>query len=113
MLFVISAMQYQASMIPSDIQTIEQLVAWGCTILNAHGYAKEYNERPPSVVTGDSGIQPEFERNGPFVSHQKDNRLVFRVAFLLAPDYASAAYSMEYQAVQEVLTATANPDFLA
>ncbi|MBE9069318.1 hypothetical protein IQ260_21990 [Leptolyngbya cf. ectocarpi LEGE 11479] len=106
-------MQFQTSHIPSDIDTYEKLVAWGCTALNAHGYAMDYNERPPSVVTGDSGIQPQFERNGPFVSHQKDFRLVFRCAFLLNEDHSSAVYSMEYQAVKEVITAPVNVDFIA
>lgn len=99
-------------MIPSDIDTFEKLAAWSCTVLNAHGYALDYNERPPSVVTGDSGIQSQFERNGPFVSHQKDPRLVFRCAFLLEHDHASSAYDMEYKAVREVLTSSVNVDFI-
>ncbi|MBT9314379.1 hypothetical protein [Leptothoe spongobia] len=106
-------MQFTASMIPADIDTFEKLSAWSSTILNAHGYALDYNERPPSVVTGDSGIQSQFERNGPFVSHQKDHRLIFRQAFLLEDDHAGSAYAMEYQAVKEVITAPVNVDFIA
>ena len=105
-------MQFQASHIPADIDTYEKLAAWACTILNAHGFALDYNERPPSVVTGDSGIQSQFERNGPFISHQKDNRLVFRCSFLLEDDHSSSAYEMEYKAVKEVLTAPVNVDFI-
>lgn len=106
-------MQFQTSHIPADIDTYEKLGAWVGTVLNAHGYKLDYNERPPSVVTGDSGIQSQFERNGPFVSHQKDPRLIFRSSFLLAPDYAGSAYTFEYQAVQEVLLVPVNVDFIA
>ena len=106
-------MQFQTSHIPADIDTYEKLCAWAATILNAHGYAMDYNERPPSVVTGDSGIQAVFERNGPFTSHQKDQRLIFRCAFPLEDDHASTAYDMEYKAVKEVLTAPVNVDFIA
>lgn len=106
-------MQFAPSHIPADIDTYEKLIAWGATILNAHGFALDYNERPPSVVTGDSGIQPQFERNGPFISHQKDTRLIFRVAFLLEDDHASSAYDMEYKAVKEVITSPVNVDFIA
>ena len=106
-------MQFEAAHIPTDVDTYEKLAAWACTILNAHGYAMDYNERPPSIVTGDSGIQSQFERNGPFTSHQKDQRLIFRCAFLLKDDHAGADYSMEYQAVEEVLTAPVNVSFTA
>ncbi|MEO0348844.1 MAG: hypothetical protein AAF282_02200 [Cyanobacteria bacterium P01_A01_bin.15] len=106
-------MQFQTAHLPSDIDTYEKLAAWACTILNAHGYALDYNERPPSVVTGDSGIQSQFERNGPFVSHQKDSRLIYRCAFLLNDDHASSAYDMEYKAVKEVITSPVNVDFIA
>ena len=105
-------MQFLTAHIPNDIDTYEKLACWVSTVLNAHGYALDYNERPPSVVTGDSGIQSQFERNGAFISHQKDPRLVFRNAFLLEDDYASSAYSMEYQAVKEVITAPVNVDFI-
>ena len=105
-------MLFSASMIPDDIDTFEKLTAWGSTILNAHGYALDYNERSPVIATGDSGIQSQFERNGPFISHQKDSRLIFRNAFLLEEDHAGTAYSMEYQAVKEVITAPVNVDFI-
>ena len=67
-------MQFATGMIPDDVDTFEKLACWASTILNAHGYAMDYNERPPSVVTGDSGIQSQFERNGPRTSHQKTNQ---------------------------------------
>ncbi|MBE9065130.1 hypothetical protein IQ260_00490 [Leptolyngbya cf. ectocarpi LEGE 11479] len=106
-------MLFQASHIPSDIDTYEKLTCWACTILNAHGYALDYNERPASVVTGDSGIQPIFERNGPIVSHQKDQRLIFRLSFALEDDHSGGSYSMEYQAAKEILTTPVNVDYIA
>lgn len=106
-------MQFQASHVPSDIDTYEKLACWACTILSAHGYALDYNERPASIVTGDSGISPVFDRNGPFTSHQKDQRLVFRLAFPLEDDHSGTAYSMEYQAVKETLTTSVNVDYIA
>lgn len=105
-------MIFAPEMIPDDIDTFEKLTAWAATLLNYHGFSSEYNERPPSASLGDSGIQPVFERNGPFRSFQKDARLVHRLAFPLLEDYGSSAYTMEYQAVKEVLTAPPNVDFL-
>lgn len=106
-------MQFQASHIPADIDTYEKLACWAATILNGQGFARDYNERPPNVTIGDSGIQSEFERNGPFVSYQKDHRLVFRLAFHLEDDHASNTYAMEYQAVKAVLTAPVNVNYIA
>ena len=105
-------MQFQTSHIPTDIDTYEKLACWISTILVAHGGALDYNERVPNVAAGDSGIQAVFESFGPQLSHQKDNRIIFRLALLLEENHASSAYTMDYQACKEILTMPVSVDYI-
>lgn len=105
-------MLFAPGMIPDDIDSFEKLGCWVDEILNAHGFAMDYNERAPSASLGDSGIQAVFERNGPFRSFQKDPRLILRNAYRLAEDYGSSTYTMNYQAVVTMLDVTVNVDYI-
>lgn len=105
-------MLFATGMIPADVDTFEKLVAWGNACLNFHGFGLQYQERPPNANFGDSGIQDEFERNGVIKTFNGEPRLVFRTSFLMANDYASNAYTMEYQAVQTRVTDAVSVDFI-
>jgi hypothetical protein len=105
-------MQFSAAMIPTDVETFEQLIAWAGATINFNGYTMTYSERQPSASLGDSGIQNIFERTGPFQAHDNTPRLIFRFGLELLPDYASSNYAMDYQAVKEVVNSAANVDFL-
>ncbi|MEO1349062.1 MAG: hypothetical protein AAFW84_09720 [Cyanobacteria bacterium J06635_15] len=105
-------MQFATGMIPDDVDTFEKLAAWTGSVLHFHGFSLDYNERQPSTTFGDSGIQAVFEKQGPSRSFQKDNRLIYRLSLLIAPDYDSTAFDATYQAVQEIVTAPADTSFL-
>lgn len=105
-------MLFNAAMIPSDVNTFEQLLAWAGATINFNGYTMTYSERQPSASLGDSGIQSIFERTGPFQAHDNTPRIIFRFGLELVPDYGSNLYSMDYQAVKEVVMSAPNVDFL-
>ena len=105
-------MQFDKAMIPDDVDTFEKLAAWTGANLTFNGYTMTYNERQPSAALGDSGIQPVFERTGPFKAHDNTPRTVWRFGLELVPDYASSAYTMDYQTVKEVINSAPNVDFL-
>ena len=105
-------MQFQKAMIPDDVTTFEQLVAWAGACLNFNGFTRDYQERQPSAALGDQGVQAEFERTGPFRAYDNSPRLLFRFGLKLKPDYASSIYAMDYQTVEEVLISAPNVDFL-
>ncbi|MEL7354073.1 MAG: hypothetical protein AAFN38_21805 [Cyanobacteria bacterium J06560_5] len=105
-------MLFSKDMIPDDVSTFEQLMAWGGACLNFNGYTLDYLERQPSAALGDSGVQAIFERTGPFRAHDNSPRLIFRLGLELVPDYASASFNMDYQKVKEVVNSTPNVAFL-
>lgn len=99
-------------MIPTDVDTFEKLAAWCGACLTFNGFTLNYNERQPSAALGDSGIQPVFERTGPFRAFDDTPRIIFRFGLELVPDYAASTYTMDYQTVREVITSPANVNFL-
>lgn len=105
-------MRFVPSMIPADVNTFEKLVAWAGANLTFNGYTLTYFERQPSAALGDSGVQPIFERTGPFKAHDDTPRIIFRFGLELVPDYASSAYAMDYEAVKEIVTSAPNVNFL-
>ena len=106
-------MLFSTDMIPADITTFEQLVTWCGTCLSYNGFSLTYNERQPSAPLGDSGIQSVFERTGPFRAFDDTPRIIFRFGMEMVPDYASSAYTMDYQATKEVITSSPNVNFLS
>ena len=105
-------MQFAPTMIPTDVDTFEKLAAWVGANLTFNGYTMTYFERQPSAALGDSGVQPIFERTGPFKAHDDTPRLVLRFGLELVPDYASTLYAMDYQSVKEVINSAPNVNFL-
>jgi hypothetical protein len=106
-------MQFVPGMIPPDVNTFEKLVAWAGANLTFNGYTMTYSERQPSAALGDSGVQPIFERTGPFKAHDNTPRIIFRFGLELVPDYGSSVYNMDYQTVKEVVNSAPNVDFLS
>ncbi|MEL6553600.1 MAG: hypothetical protein AAFQ63_09095 [Cyanobacteria bacterium J06621_11] len=105
-------MRFEKAMIPDDVTTFEQLVAWAGANLSFNGYTLNYQERQPSVPIGDQGIQAVFEQQGPFRAHDNSPRMLYRFALEMVPDYGSVNYAMSYQAVKEAINSEANVDFL-
>lgn len=99
-------------MIPSDVDTFEKLIAWAGANVTFNGYTMTYFERQPSAAIGDSGVQPIFERTGPFKAHDDTPRIIFRFGLELVNDYASSVYTMDYQTVKEVINSAPNVNFL-
>ena len=99
-------------MIPDDVDTFEKLLAWGGACVTFNGYTLTYQERQPSAALGDSGVQPIFERTGPFKAHDDTPRIIFRFGLELVPDYASSLYTMDYQTVKAAINSAPNVNFL-
>ena len=105
-------MQFAPDMIPPGVDTFEKLAAWAGANLTFNGFSLTYQERQPSVAIGDQGIQPEFERTGPFRAWDDTPRLIFRHALKLKPDHASSLYAADWEAVEEHITSSPNVNFL-
>lgn len=105
-------MLFNKAMIPNDVDTFEKLVAWAGANLTFNGYTLTYMERQPSSALGDSGVQPIFERTGPFKAYDDTPRIIFRFGLELVPDYASSVYGMDYQTVKTVVNSAPNVNFL-
>lgn len=105
-------MQFSPNMIPEGVDTFEKLTAWAGSNLVFNGFTLNYQERQPSVAAGDQGIQPEFERTGPFRAWDDTPRIIFRFALRLKPDHASSLYAADWEAVEEAVTSAPNVNFL-
>lgn len=105
-------MLFDKTMIPDDVDTFEKLIAWAGSTITFNGFTLTYNERQPSAALGDSGIQPVFERNGPFKAFDDTPRIIFRSSLEMEADHASTLYTMDYQAVKEVVKSVPNVNFL-
>ena len=105
-------MQFSPDMIPPEVDTFEKLAAWTGANLSFNGFSLSYQERQPSVATGDQGIQPEFERTGPVRTWDDTPRLILRFALKMKPDHASNVYPTEWEAVDETITSPPNVNFL-
>lgn len=106
-------MQFTKEMIPDGVDSFEKLAAWTGANLAFNGFTQTYQERQPSVAAGDQGIQPEFERTGPFRAWDDTPRVIFRFALKLKPDHASSLYAADWEAVENVITSPPNVNFLS
>lgn len=105
-------MQFDKAMIPDGVDTFEKLISWAGACATFNGYTMTYNERQPSAQLGDSGIQPIFERTGPFKAHDNSPRIIWRFGLELEADYASPNYPMDWEATKEIINSPPNVDFL-